>query len=73
MTENADYTFKILIIGEPSVGKTAIMERYCEGIFHEELISTIGVDFNSKLVKVGDVTIKLQLWDTVITEAHKVV
>ncbi|EDR21539.1 hypothetical protein, conserved [Entamoeba dispar SAW760] len=64
MSDAADYTFKVLIIGEPSVGKTAIMERYCEDKFHDELISTIGVDFNSKLVKVGDLTIKLQLWDT---------
>ena len=64
MTEVADYTFKILIIGEPSVGKTAIMERYCEDKFHEELISTIGVDFNSKIERVDNTTIKLQLWDT---------
>ncbi|KAL7718391.1 Sphingomyelin phosphodiesterase [Entamoeba marina] len=64
MADTADYTFKVLIIGEPSVGKTAMMERYCENIFHEELISTIGVDFNSKLIKLDDLTVKLQLWDT---------
>ena len=64
MTEVADFTFKILIIGESSVGKTAIMERYCEDKFHDELITTIGVDFNSKIERVNNSTVKLQLWDT---------
>ncbi|ELP91388.1 GTP-binding protein YPTM2, putative [Entamoeba invadens IP1] len=59
-----DMTFKILIIGESAVGKTAILERYCDNEFHEELISTIGVDFKSRVINYKGKTIKLQLWDT---------
>ena len=62
--QQVDYSFKILIIGESAVGKTAILERYCEDEFHDDLISTIGVDFKSRLVTLQDKTIKLQLWDT---------
>ena len=40
------------------------MERYCENVFHDELISTIGVDFNSKIITVDDKPVKLQIWDT---------
>ena len=69
--DDCDFTFKILIIGEPSVGKTAIMERFCDGVFHEDLISTIGVDFNTKVVTVGNTRIKLQLWDTAGQERFK--
>ena len=62
--QQVDFTFKILIIGESAVGKTAILKRYCDDEFHEEMISTIGVDFKSKIVTYENKTIKLQLWDT---------
>ncbi|KAL7720112.1 GTP-binding protein YPTM2 [Entamoeba marina] len=62
--QQVDFTFKILIIGESAVGKTAILERYCENEFHEDLISTIGVDFKSRIVTHENKKIKLQLWDT---------
>ena len=68
MDDFADYTFKILIIGETSVGKTAIMERYCQDKFNNELLSTIGVDFNTKIEQVEDKMIKLQIWDTAGSE-----
>ncbi|BFU24930.1 Ras family protein [Entamoeba histolytica HM-3:IMSS] len=60
----SDYTFKILIIGESGVGKTAILERYCENIFNESLLSTVGVDFKSKYFTIEGKRIKVQLWDT---------
>ena len=59
-----DYTFKVLIIGESGVGKTAILERYCDNVFNEQLLSTVGVDFKAKFVTVDGKTIKIQLWDT---------
>ncbi|BFU22644.1 Rab family GTPase [Entamoeba histolytica HM-1:IMSS-B] len=64
LQQQVDMTFKILIIGESAVGKTAILERYCENEFHDELISTIGVDFKSRIINYQGKTVKLQLWDT---------
>ena len=62
-TQTSDYTFKILLIGESGVGKTALLERYCDDVFNESLLSTVGVDFKAKYVRVGGKTIKVQLWD----------
>ncbi|ELP87618.1 hypothetical protein EIN_146120 [Entamoeba invadens IP1] len=59
-----DHLFKILVIGESGVGKTAIMQRYCENTFDPVYISTVGVDFNPKIVNCNDKVIKMQLWDT---------
>ena len=46
------YVYKIMILGDPSVGKTSLIRRYVEERFSEEYITTIGVDFLKKEVKV---------------------
>ena len=58
------YTFKILMIGESCVGKSSLVERYCDGTFTGELTSTIGIDFQFKIITVAGIKIKLQIWDT---------
>ena len=65
---NYDFLFKILIVGQTSVGKTALLNRYVDDTFAEETFSTIGVDYKLKtldvLVKEVPKSVKLQLWDT---------
>ena len=56
--------FKLVIIGNSHVGKTSLMLRYAENVFKDKHISTIGVDFKIVKVKVGDIFVKLQIWDT---------
>ena len=58
------YLYKILIIGDSGVGKTAISKRFTTDTYSENRISTIGVDFSTKNVLYDDVVYKLQLWDT---------
>lgn len=56
--------FKVIIIGDPTVGKTAFVKRYVQNSYTREYKGTVGVDFALKIVKVSDTeTIKLQLWD----------
>jgi Ras-related protein Rab-8A len=55
---------KVVIIGDSGVGKTNLMTKYCEGIFKESYVATIGVDFKLKDIKVGDQKMRLQIWDT---------
>ncbi|KAG5483322.1 hypothetical protein LSCM1_04868 [Leishmania martiniquensis] len=63
-------TYKVLIVGEPGVGKSNLMHRYCCNEYDPRLPSTIGVEFTSREVKIplGPVgvteTVVLQLWDT---------
>lgn len=56
--------YKIIIIGDPGVGKSSFMLRFTDNKFDERYVSTIGVDFKNKLIEVDDKIITLQLWDT---------
>ncbi|MFX1327915.1 MAG: GTP-binding protein [Promethearchaeota archaeon] len=58
-----DYTFKIMMLGDASVGKTSLTMRYISGYFMEDLKLTIGVDFYSKTTSFKDKKVKLQIWD----------
>ena len=57
-------TYKILILGDSSVGKTAYIVRFCEEKFEEGTISTIGVDIKTKFLTRKEKKINLQIWDT---------
>lgn len=57
--------FKVLVVGDISVGKTSILEQFTNKHFEETYLPTIGIDFNVKTIKVDDTNkIKLQIWDT---------
>jgi small GTP-binding protein len=58
-----NYIFKILIIGNASVGKTSLLRRYVNGMFDESTIMTIGVDFFTKEIGCNNAKCLLQLWD----------
>ncbi|MFX1409909.1 MAG: GTP-binding protein [Promethearchaeota archaeon] len=58
-----DFTYKILMLGDASVGKTSLTIRYISGFFLEDLKLTIGVDFYSKTTAFKDKKVKLQIWD----------
>ena len=61
---SADYTFKILIIGDSGVGKTSLLQRFSDGAFTDETSPTIGVDYATKLLKVEKSIAQLEIWDT---------
>ena len=66
MSLNTDsaYVFKVLIIGNSCAGKTNLLCRFAENIFHESFLPTIGVDFRIRSIDVDNKNIKLQIWDT---------
>ncbi|NVM02593.1 MAG: GTP-binding protein [Candidatus Helarchaeota archaeon] len=59
-----DYLFKVIVVGDGAVGKTAITIRFAEGRFEEHYKMTIGVDFAIKLIEIAGYKVKLQVWDT---------
>eukprot|EP01023_Acetabularia_acetabulum_P037403 TRINITY_DN35452_c0_g1_i1.p2 TRINITY_DN35452_c0_g1~~TRINITY_DN35452_c0_g1_i1.p2 ORF type:complete len:205 (+),score=42.53 TRINITY_DN35452_c0_g1_i1:213-827(+) len=62
--ENIDHLFKILLVGDSGVGKSAILLRFANDKFEEQMASTIGVDFKLKYMEVNGKRIKLTIWDT---------
>ncbi len=60
---NYDFTFKVLLLGDASVGKTSFTKRYCYNIFNPSERLTIGVDFHVKTIDLHGRKIKLQIWD----------
>jgi len=60
--QNFDYMFKLLIIGNSSVGKTSFLFRYSDDSFTSSFVSTVGIDFKVKTVHQHDKRIKLQIW-----------
>lgn len=57
--------YKIVFLGDQSVGKTSLITRFMYDTFDEQYAATIGIDFLLKTVYLEDnQTIRLQLWDT---------
>ena len=57
-------TLKYLVVGDSGVGKTSLLVRYCEETFHNEYLTTIGVDFKIKRIEHHGQPITLNIWDT---------
>ncbi|XP_018494842.1 EF-hand calcium-binding domain-containing protein 4A [Galendromus occidentalis] len=56
--------FKVVIVGDSAVGKSSLINRFCQGQFVPSFNATIGVDFRVKSVTVEGRPVALQLWDT---------
>lgn len=61
--ESDTQTFKVIVIGEPAVGKTSVIQRYVNGQFRKDYQMTIGVDFSLKIIQMDKTLVHLQLWD----------
>eukprot|EP00931_Biecheleriopsis_adriatica_P054606 TRINITY_DN32148_c0_g1_i1.p1 TRINITY_DN32148_c0_g1~~TRINITY_DN32148_c0_g1_i1.p1 ORF type:complete len:215 (+),score=36.42 TRINITY_DN32148_c0_g1_i1:32-646(+) len=65
------YIFKLIVIGDQSVGKTCILLQFTEKQFRLDHAPTIGVEFAARNVTLDDQTIKLHIWDTAGLENFK--
>jgi small GTP-binding protein len=63
-SKEAEYTFKIIVIGDPSVGKTSLILRFTDHAFRQTYLPTIGTNLTEKEVAFGGKKkAKLVLWD----------
>ncbi len=58
-----DYKFKIIVVGDPGVGKTSLILRYTNNAFRRSYIPTLGVHVSDKIFKIDDSIIQLVIWD----------
>ena len=68
--EECDVT-KVVIIGESGVGKTCIIERFCQNKFTQTTVSTIGAANASATVFIGEKGYDLDIWDTAGQELYR--
>ena len=47
-----DFLAKVIIIGDSGVGKTNLLTKFCDGVFKDSYVATIGVDFKLKTIHV---------------------
>ena len=65
MDKSREFLYKILLLGDTSVGKTCFLMRYTDNTFQEIHLSTIGLDYKLKNVQLEDGKfVKIQIWDT---------
>jgi len=65
---------KIVLVGDPSVGKTSLIRRFVQDEFDDKYIQTIGAKVSKKEVqistKAGDVRVTLTIWDVVGAQGY---
>ena len=64
--------YKVLILGDSTVGKTCFLVRYVDDSFDDSTLLSVGMDYRLKNVKTEDGTkVKLQIWDTCGQERYR--
>ena len=64
---------KVTLIGESSVGKTSIINRYTRDAFTQELESTLGANYSQKKITLHGKKIRMDLWDTAGQEKYRAI
>ena len=64
-------TEKIVMLGAASSGKTSIVNRFAHDRFSPNSESTIGAAFVSKVLRLQDREVKLEIWDTGGSEKYR--
>lgn len=58
-----EFIYKIIVIGDPFVGKTSLLTKFASKKFSEKYIKTIGANITTKKVKIDTMEISLMVWD----------
>lgn len=56
---------KVVLLGDPNVGKSSIAQRFCKNVFSNQHIATIGGAYlQQKVLLENGESMKLHIWDT---------
>ena len=69
--QDYDYLFKVLLVGNSSVGKSSLLLRFVDNQWNDLFVPTIGVDFKIRTMEIDNKNVKLQIWDTAGQERFK--
>ncbi|KAJ3595821.1 hypothetical protein NHX12_002235 [Muraenolepis orangiensis] len=71
--DSFDFLFKIILVGDSDVGKTCVVQSFKTGLFVENQLNTIGVDFTVRTLDIDGKKIKMQVWDTAGQERFRTI
>ena len=71
--ELREFVFKIVMLGSAAVGKTSLINMYCEGAFQEDYKPTLGANIVRKDVNLNSTKVRLIMWDLAGQEKYRVV
>jgi Ras-related protein Rab-1A len=66
-----DLSFKIIVIGDSSVGKSCLTMKATKNLFENNYSATVGFEFFTFNIKLNDKVVKLQIWDTCGQEVYR--
>ena len=66
-----DAEFKLIVIGNPDVGKSSIIQRMTENKYNNKKSPTYGMDKSDKIIVKNDTRIKFAIWDTAGSQNYK--
>ena len=66
-----DKCYKVIFIGDTSVGKTNILSQYIKKKFEKDSKPTVGVNFRTIILKIEGYSYKLQIWDLAGQQRYK--
>ena len=66
-----DLSFKLIFIGDPSIGKSCLTQKAIKNNFEEYYQATVGFEFLTYNLKINDKVVKLQIWDTCGQEIYR--
>jgi len=69
--EEYNLSFKIIVIGDPGVGKSCLTLKATKNYFENYYSPTVGFEFFTISIKINDKVIRLQIWDTCGQETYR--
>ena len=74
ISEPSCHQFKVIMLGDVSVGKTAIVKRFVDNEFQSSYHCTVGVEYKIKSFKLDTTTtVNLKIWDTCGEEKYRTI
>ena len=55
--------FKVVVLGDPKVGKTSTILRFTDSVFLRAYIPTMGLNITQKIFNIDSIVVELVLWD----------
>ena len=65
--------FNVVVVGDSGVGKSSMIKRLAQDHYENDQVPTIGMDFNTKILPVGDKKVKLVIWDSAGRPDHRTI